>query len=122
MNGQKPYIQKAYEKFVMMLLSILTNAGVGWNKKTDGSVVIMTCDHKISKDRSIYIALSKEDGGLLPMAKILSESDCEKLIPNFESVENMTELFYGTLENEERRTVEDFGKPMKMPEFEEWYD
>ena len=115
----KPYIQKAYEKFAMMTFSIMSHFDIG-EKKIDGLLCMMQ-----AKDGDggggLYLVIVGKDEGITPVAKLLSESDAQTCEPKFDSLEPMTKLFWGTIGKEKRILIDEFGKSLKMPEFEEWY-
>jgi len=115
----KPYIQKAYEKFAMMTLSIMSHFDIS-EKKTDGLLGMMEVKGGIGGG-GMYLVILGKDEGITPVAKLLSASDAEECEPVFESLKPMTKLFWGTIGKEKRILIDEFGKSLKMPEFEEWY-
>lgn len=114
----KPYIQKAYEKFAMMVFSIVSHFDLGI-EGSDYELGMMVADDM--NGGGIYLVLIDEHSNCTPMAKLLSNQDCESCEPDFDTLERMTKLFWGTISTEERRTKEDFNKSLKMSEFLEWY-
>ena len=114
MKESKPYIQKAYEKFAMMtkiqLETILQEADRR-EKVIDGQVAVMKASGKIC------LVIIKGNGSIIPFATIMSEDEADELIPDFDSLEPMTKLFYKCLKNDTRDRLEDFDEMLEMKEF-----
>ena len=118
MKESKPYIQKAYEKFAMMTkiqLETFLEHETKSKKTIQGQVAVMKASGKIC------LVIAQENGALIPFAVFMSEEDSRELVPDFESLDPMTKLFYGALKNDKRKKLEDYDKPIVMDEFKEYY-
>ena len=111
---KKPYLQKVYEKFVMMFYSIL-----GHKHTTHPFEGVLAVIFGKGKDGEYDCYLGIENPkGFIPIAKFFKESDVIDM-PEIDedATEQLSILFYKLLEAEERKTIEDFDKKYFMPEF-----
>ena len=115
---KKPYIQKVYEKFVMLFYSILGHVHKGHPFKGVMSVMI-------GKDKDgqydCYLGID-HPGGFMPIAKFFKQSDAINMpeVDRDMSIE-LSELFYKMMVVEDRKTMADFDKSHFMPEFINFY-
>ena len=108
---KKPFMQKAYEKFVMVFYSIL-----GHSKKLDFEGVLSVMIGKNSDGQNdCYLGIETKTG-FIPVAKFFHENDVKPEC-NQEMSHQVSELFYKMMGVETRRSIEDFNKTHIMPEF-----
>tara|TARA_R110002012_G_scaffold36532_12_gene103084 strand:+ start:1717 stop:2076 length:360 start_codon:yes stop_codon:yes gene_type:complete len=118
LKESKPYIQKAYEKFAMMTkiqLETFLEHETKTKKVIEGQIAVMKASGKVC------LVITNGEGSLIPFAVIMSEEDSRALVPDFESLDPMTKLFYGALKNDKRKKLEDYDKAIVMDEFKEYY-
>ena len=117
---KKPFIQKAYEKWAMQLLSIISRF-VDNSKlpKFDGDMAIMLGKDEHGEGHLYQVILGK-DGSIIPVSQILTEEDAMSVDPDFNSMDKHTREFYGAFVKDERRKLKDFDKSFDMPEFGEY--
>lgn len=116
MKESKPYIQKAYEKFAMMTkiqLETFLEQDRNTKKVIDGQVAVMRASGKVC------LVIIRSNGSVIPFASIMSEEDCQTLVPDFDSLEPMTKMFYKCLKNDKRKTLADYDEMIEMKEFSE---
>ena len=131
MNGSdtKPYIQKAYEKFAMAVLALTNPVMEKYLQQEpnaseiDASIVLMKAYDDLSMSSGgLYIVLKTDEESLIPIAKLLSKDEVNSAVPEYESCEEVTKLFWSAFKDEKRETMGDFDKPYHMPSFSEYYD
>ena len=114
---KKPFIQKAYEKWAMQLLSIISRFVDSSNlPEFDGEMAIMLGTDEYGKEHLYQVILGKDDS-IIPISQMLTEEDAKSIDPNFDSMDKHTREFYGAFVKDERRKMKDFDKSLVMPEF-----
>jgi len=119
-NIKKPFIQKAYEKWAMQLLSII-NRFVDNSKLIgfDGELAIMLGTDEHGKGH-LYQVILGDGGSITPISQILTEDDAKSVEPDFDSLDKHTREFWSAFGKEERRKRRDFDGSVDMPEFAEY--
>ena len=117
---KKPFIQKAYEKWAMQLLSIISRF-CRYSKlpKFDGEMAIMLGTDEYGKEHLYQVILGKNDS-IIPISQILTEDDAKAIDPNFDSMDKHTREFYSAFVKDERRKIKDFDNSLVMSEFEDY--
>ena len=109
----KTIAQKSYEKFAMIVFSLLKrDLGV------DYQVAIIKAKDEYNNECLILSQLTEEDS-VIPIARFLSQSDCESLEPVMNTMEPITKLFWKLIRKEKRVKFSDFQKDIKIPELSE---
>ena len=115
---QKPFIQKAYEKWAMQLLSIISRFVDSHSKlsKFDGDMAVMLGRDEHGEEHLYQVILGADDS-IIPISQILTEDDAKAIDPNFDSMDKHTREFYGAFSKDNRRKMKDFDKSLVMSEF-----
>lgn len=82
MTKQKSFFQKAVEKTLLL-------------ERNEQFSLILCEDQFAYGDDTLIICLVDDDGGMFPIAKLLSKNDIDALVPNFDTLEPLTDLKVG---------------------------
>jgi len=113
---KKPFMQKAYEKFVMVFYSVVRH---GTKSKDFGGVLSVVIGKDSNGQNDCYLCVESKTG-YMPIARFFHENDTKPDI-DFEKSHQVSELFYKLMKVETRKTVEDFQEVHVMPEFVNLY-
>ena len=79
MTKQKSFFQKAVEKTLLL-------------ERNEQFSLILSEDQFAYGDDALILGLADDDGSIFPIAKLLSKTDIDALVPNFDTLEPLTDL------------------------------
>lgn len=116
--NKKSYLQKMYEKFVMLYFSVMKSSykangsDLGKFAKFEGVLSVMLGEDMYGENH-LYLVLTGKDL-CIPLARFMGENECKSIEPDFDTDRELTKMFYSLMGKESRFTITDFNEKHKI--------